>query len=73
MVFEQQPGVAVRKEIYRLRGLISCGLVRHPAPSYVAPSAAEMLAATIERTVPGADITKPLTQDEVCGAALAAM
>jgi hypothetical protein len=31
MVFEQQPGVAVRKELYRMRGLIESSLVRHPA------------------------------------------
>jgi len=30
MVFEQQPGLAVRKEIYRFRGLIQSGHVRHP-------------------------------------------
>ena len=30
IVFEQQPGVAVRKDLYRLRGLIASGHVRHP-------------------------------------------
>ncbi len=30
IVFEQQPGVGVRKEIYKLRGLISSAHVRHP-------------------------------------------
>lgn len=30
IVFEQQPGVAVRKELYRMRGLFDAGTVRHP-------------------------------------------
>jgi 4-hydroxy-tetrahydrodipicolinate synthase len=30
IVFEQQPGVALRKEIYRMRGLIHINRVRHP-------------------------------------------
>jgi 4-hydroxy-tetrahydrodipicolinate synthase len=33
IVFEQQPGVAVRKEIFRLRGLITSSHVRHPGRS----------------------------------------
>jgi len=59
MVFEQQPGVGVRKELYRLRGLIECGLVRHPGAG-CSPVAAAMLAEQIERSLPGVDITKPL-------------
>ena len=31
IVFEQQPGVSVRKEVYRLRGLLDCNIPRHPA------------------------------------------
>ena len=42
MVFEQQPGVAVRKELYRMRGLVESAHVRHPAgnapPALVAPA-----------------------------------
>lgn len=30
IVYEQQPGIAIRKEIYRLRGLLSDTHVRHP-------------------------------------------
>jgi len=60
LVFEQHPGVAVRKELYRLRGLIECGHVRHPAPPLVAPAMAVALAAQIERSLPGIDITKTL-------------
>ena len=59
MVFEQQPGVAVRKELYRLRGLIESGHVRHPGGA-LAPALKAALAAQIERSLPGVDITKPL-------------
>ena len=59
MVFEQQPGVAVRKELYRLRGLIESGHVRHPGGA-LAPALKAALAAQIERSLPGIDITKPL-------------
>jgi len=64
IVFEQQPGVGIRKEVYRLRGLIECGRVRRPAPP-VSTVAAAALAAQVERSLydpfPGVDLTKPLT------------
>ena len=59
LVFEQQPGVGVRKELYRLRGLIESNHVRHPAPS-VNPVLAAGLVDQIARSLPGVDITKPL-------------
>jgi len=59
MVFEQQPGVAVRKELYKLRGLVNSGHVRHPA-AQVSPWAASMLAKTIAGTMPHVDIAAPL-------------
>lgn len=59
IVFEQQPGVAVRKEILRLRGLLRSGTVRHPGASLAAGSAAQ-LKALLEATMPGADITRPI-------------
>ena len=59
MVFEQQPGVGVRKELYRLRGLLESPHVRHPAPQ-VSPVAAKGLADQIARSFPGVDIAKPL-------------
>lgn len=59
MVFEQQPGVAIRKEVYRLRGFIKCGLVRHPGGN-LDPIAAVQLEREIRRSLPGLDITKPL-------------
>ena len=59
LVFEQQPGVAVRKELYRLRGLIESGHVRHPAAPTVSPALAVALQQQLERSLPGIDITKP--------------
>jgi len=59
ITFEQQPGVAVRKEIFRLRGLIRSGRARHPGAS-LQPAVAEQLRALIQQTLPGVDITQPL-------------
>ena len=59
LVFEQQPGVAVRKELYKRRGLIADGHVRRPG-GQIAPAAAKALADQIDRSLPGVDITKPL-------------
>jgi 4-hydroxy-tetrahydrodipicolinate synthase len=65
MVFEQQPGVAVRKELYKQRGLIECSIPRHPAAG-ISPLAAGMLTRTIATTVgPTTDITKPVTDAAV--------
>ena len=63
IVFEQQPGVAVRKELYRLRGLIGSAHVRHPAAPGAAPALAAALQAQLERSLPGIDVTKPLPPD----------
>ncbi len=60
IVFEQQPGLAVRKEILRLRGLIAGNRVRHPGAT-IAPAIAADLAALIARTLPDMDITKPIS------------
>ncbi|MDE3198982.1 MAG: dihydrodipicolinate synthase family protein, partial [Acidobacteriota bacterium] len=59
IVFEQQPGLAIRKEILRRRGLITCGRVRHPGGNIDA-AAAEQLQRLMERTFPGQDITRPV-------------
>lgn len=59
IVFEQQPGVAVRKEILRQRGLLSTGHVRHPARGIDAKTA-EQLRNVLEAVLPGVDITKPI-------------
>ena len=60
IVFEQQPGLGVRKEIYRMRGWISTARVRHPGAG-ILPAAAEQLRALLARVLPGIDITRPLT------------
>lgn len=60
IVFEQQPGIAVRKEIFRLRGLIASGRVRHPGAA-LSPAAAKQLADLLARTFPGADLTRPVS------------
>lgn len=59
IVFEQQPGVAIRKEIFRLRGLLASGRVRHPAAP-LHPATAAQLNALLGRLLPGIDLTRPL-------------
>ncbi|HEY7758687.1 MAG TPA: dihydrodipicolinate synthase family protein [Burkholderiales bacterium] len=59
MVFEQQPGVAIRKEILRLRGVIRGNRVRHPGAT-IQPKVAESLRALLDQVLPGVDITKPV-------------
>ena len=59
IVFEQQPGLAIRKEILRQRGLIAGSRVRHPGAS-IAPAVAMEVAALITRTLPGVDVTRPI-------------
>lgn len=59
IVFEQQPGVAVRKELFRMRGLLRCNHVRHPGAGITAPVAMQLLK-LIERVLPGIDISKPI-------------
>jgi 4-hydroxy-tetrahydrodipicolinate synthase len=60
IVFEQQPGVAARKEILRLRGLLRSSKVRHPGAD-LAPAAREQLQSLLAQVLPGVDITRPLT------------
>jgi 4-hydroxy-tetrahydrodipicolinate synthase len=59
MVFEQQPGLAVRKEILRRRGLLAGGRVRHPGANIDAATAAQV-GSLLERSFPGQDITQPV-------------
>jgi len=59
IVFEQQPGLAIRKEILCQRGLIASNRVRHPGAT-ILPAAAAEVAALIKRTVPTADITQAI-------------
>ena len=60
IVMEQQPGLAIRKEILRLRGLIACNRVRHPGAT-IAPAVAADVAALLKRSLADIDITKPIT------------
>jgi len=59
IVFEQQPGLAIRKEILRRRGLIACNRVRHPGANIDA-STADQLQRLLDRTFRGEDIARPL-------------
>jgi 4-hydroxy-tetrahydrodipicolinate synthase len=59
IVFEQQPGVAVRKEILRRRGLLTSSRARHPGAS-IAPAMAIQLEEVLKRTLPGVDISRPI-------------
>jgi len=61
IVFEQQPGVAVRKEVLRQRKLISHGQVRHPGAG-LAPGALRQLEALLDDILPGVDLSQPLVQ-----------
>ncbi len=59
IVFEQQPGLAIRKEILRQRGLIASNRVRHPGAT-IASAVADEVTALIARALPGADITRKI-------------
>lgn len=59
LVFEQQPGVAVRKELLRMRGLLRTPTVRHPGAA-ITDAAARQLRDVVERLLPGIDITRPI-------------
>lgn len=59
IVFEGQPGVAVRKDIFRMRGLIASSAVRKPAPS-ITDTARAQLQDAIRRVIGDQDITRPI-------------
>ena len=59
IVFEGQPGVAVRKDIFRMRGLMPSSTVRKPAAG-ITESARSQLGDIIRRAVGDVDITNPL-------------
>ena len=59
IVFEQQPGVAVRKQLLHRRGLFASARARHPGASITAPMA-QQLDSVLARTLPGVDITQPI-------------
>ncbi|MBL8512927.1 MAG: dihydrodipicolinate synthase family protein [Betaproteobacteria bacterium] len=59
IVLEQQPGVAIRKEVLKRRGLFATSTVRHPGAPLSAHAAAT-LTALIERTFGRMDIARPI-------------
>lgn len=59
IVFEQQPGVAVRKEILRLRGAISSSTVRRPGAA-LNPMTADQLRMLLDSLFPGQDLSRPI-------------
>lgn len=64
IVFEQQPGVAIRKELLRRRGLIGSARARHPGAT-ISPSTSRQLDAVLEVTLGGTDLTQPLTVEHI--------
>ena len=64
IVYEQQPGVAIRKELLRRRGLLASARARHPGATISAP-AARQLESLLARTLPGVDVTRPLEIDRL--------
>ncbi|MBI4083330.1 MAG: dihydrodipicolinate synthase family protein, partial [Candidatus Lambdaproteobacteria bacterium] len=59
IVFEAQPGLAIRKELYRLRGWIAHNRVRHPGATIDAATATQ-LGALLRRIVGEAEPTRPV-------------
>jgi 4-hydroxy-tetrahydrodipicolinate synthase len=64
IVFEQQPGVAIRKELLRRRGLLASARARHPGAGINA-AVAQQLDAVLARTLPSVDLTQALDVDGV--------
>lgn len=59
IVYEQQPGTAVRKEILRRRGLLTSNRVRAPGAT-IDEGTAKQVAALLEDMFANVDITRPL-------------
>jgi 4-hydroxy-tetrahydrodipicolinate synthase len=64
IVFEQQPGVAIRKDIFRRRGLLTSSRVRHPGAS-ISPAVARQVETLLARALPDIDITRPLGSESL--------
>jgi 4-hydroxy-tetrahydrodipicolinate synthase len=64
IVYEQQPGLAIRKEVLRRRGLVSSPRVRHPGATISASQSAQ-LDSLLARTLPGIDITRPIALQQL--------
>jgi 4-hydroxy-tetrahydrodipicolinate synthase len=68
IIFEQQPGLAIRKELFRRRGLIECARVRHPGATISAPQAA-MLEHMLSLVLGDTDITRPVVVEQLLSVA----
>jgi 4-hydroxy-tetrahydrodipicolinate synthase len=64
IVFEQQPGVAIRKELLRRRGVLASGRIRHPGAT-MSTAQSLQLDALLARTLPGVDVTRPIATDQL--------
>ncbi len=64
IVLEQQPGLAIRKELFRRRGLLESARVRHPGGT-VSPMQSKQIDALLSLTLAGTDITRPIASDNV--------
>ena len=64
IVFEQQPGVAIRKELLRRRGLLASPRARHPGAT-ISAAQSQQLDSLLARTLPGVDITRPIPSEQL--------
>jgi 4-hydroxy-tetrahydrodipicolinate synthase len=64
IVFEQQPGLAIRKEICRLRGWIGSNRVRHPGGAIDAETQ-KQLQRLLHETLGEVDLGKPIPLDRL--------
>jgi 4-hydroxy-tetrahydrodipicolinate synthase len=64
IVFEQQPGIAIRKELFRRRGLLADGTVRHPGTP-LNPASVTQLEELLQELLPGIDLRKHLNPTDV--------
>jgi 4-hydroxy-tetrahydrodipicolinate synthase len=60
LVFEKQPGLAIRKEILNARGLLASNRVRHPGGA-IDPFTRDQVHRIVNSVIPDQDITKPIS------------
>jgi hypothetical protein len=56
--------VAIRKELLRRRGLLASARARHPGATITA-ALSRQLDAVLDATLPGTDLTQPLTVEHI--------
>jgi 4-hydroxy-tetrahydrodipicolinate synthase len=64
IVFEQQPGIAIRKELFRQRGLLADGTVRHPGAP-LNPASVVQLEELLKELLPDIDLCNRLSPTAV--------